>query len=238
MAVLHHLPAQPGASDWADGELEAVYGRRFDAVQHRRKRAIWRELGRYQQRFLPPDATVLDLASDGGHFLAGIRAATKVAVDIRDTSAAMPPDVHFVQSDSLRLRERIAVGSFDAVFISNFLEHLPSRQAVIDQMQVVHDLLRPGGRVIVIQPNVRLIGGAYWDFIDHTTPLTERSLAEAAELAGFRTRTVVTRFLPYTTKGRMPKHSLLVRLYLHCRPAWWVLGQQSLYVGEKAAELS
>jgi hypothetical protein len=80
---------------------------------------------------------------------------------------------------------------------------------------------------------VRLTGGAYWDFIDHTTPLTERSVAEAAALAGFRQHTVVTRFLPYTTKGRMPKHSLLVRLYLRCRPAWLLLGKQSLYVGEK-----
>jgi SAM-dependent methyltransferase len=234
MATLHH-PAldAPDQPNWRAGELEAVYGRRFDAVQYARKRAVWRELGRYLQRYLPADATVLDLGSDGGHFLAGITAATKVAVDIRDTSAAMPVDVHFVQSDSLRLRESMPVGSFDVVFISNFLEHLPSRQAVIDQMHVVFDRLRPGGRVIVIQPNVRLTGGSYWDFIDHSTPLTERSLAEAAALAGFRRHTVVTRFLPYTTKGRMPKHGLLVRLYLRCRPAWLLLGKQSLYVGEK-----
>jgi 2-polyprenyl-3-methyl-5-hydroxy-6-metoxy-1,4-benzoquinol methylase len=224
----------PSADGWAQDDLDALYGQRFDADQYRRKRAIWRELGRHLQRYLPADAAVLDLASDGGHFLAGITAATKVAVDIRDTSAAMPPDVHFIQSDSLRLREAMPVGSFDVVFVSNFLEHLPSRQAVVDQMRVAFDLLRLGGRVVVIQPNVRLTGGAYWDFIDHTTPLTERSVTEAAEMAGFRTHTVVTRFLPYTTKGRMPKHAWLVRLYLRCRPAWLLMGKQSLYVGEKA----
>ncbi len=230
MSTMH----QEAGDDWAPGELDNVYGQRFDPVQYRRKQAIWREIGAYLQRYLPPDAAVLDLASDGGHFLAGIRAATKVAVDVRDTSAAMPPDVHFVQADSLRLREAMPVGSFDVIFISNFLEHLPSRRAVVEQMRVAFDLLRPGGRLVVIQPNVRLTRGAYWDFIDHSTPLTERSVAEAAEMAGFRTRTVVTRFLPYTTKGRMPKHAWLVRLYLRCRPAWLLMGKQSLYVGDKA----
>ena len=30
--------------------------------------------------------------------------------------------------------------------------------------------LRPGGRLIVMQPNVRALGGAFWDFVDHTLP--------------------------------------------------------------------
>ena len=36
---------------------------------------------------------------------------------------------------------------------------------------------------IVLQPNIRLVGPRYWDFIDHKVALTERSLLEAAELA-------------------------------------------------------
>ena len=61
------------------------------------------------------------------------------------------------------------------------------------------------------------------------------SLLEAAELAGLRTRDLITRFLPYSTKGRLPSHPLLVRAYLQCRPAWWLLGRQTLYVGERAS---
>ena len=41
--------------------------------------------------------------------------------------------------------------------------------------------------MIVLQPNVRLVGGAYWDFIDHQVALTEKSLVEAGDLAGLRT---------------------------------------------------
>ena len=70
--------------------------------------------------------------------------------------------------------------------------------------------------------------------IDHKVALTDRSLVEAAEAAGLRTVKVIPRFLPYSTKGRLPQHPLLVRLYLATPPAWWLLGRQTLYVGERA----
>ena len=118
--------------------------------------------------------------------------------------------------------------------MSNYLEHLESSDAVIDQLRVVRSLLRPGGRVIVLQPNIRLVGPRYWDFIDHRVALTERSLLEAAEVAGIRTVDLVTRFLPYSTKGRLPTAPVLVRAYLRFRPAWRMLGRQTLYVGTPA----
>jgi hypothetical protein len=102
---------------------------------------------------------------------------------------------------------------------------------VIEQLSVVRELLAPGGRVIVLQPNIRLVGQRYWDFIDHQVALTERSLLEAAELAGLSTDELVTRFLPYSTKGRLPAARLLVRAYLAFPPAWRIMGKQTLYVG-------
>ena len=71
--------------------------------------------------------------------------------------------------------------------MSNYLEHLPSGDAVIAQLEVARRLLKPGGRVLVLQPNIRLVGAAYWDFIDHKVALTEKSLVEAGELAGLET---------------------------------------------------
>jgi hypothetical protein len=115
--------------------------------------------------------------------------------------------------------------------MSNYLEHLESGDAVIEQLRVVAQLLRPGGRVIILQPNMRLVGPRYWDFIDHRVALTERSLLEAAELAHLRTIELITRFLPYSTKGRLPTAPALVRTYLRFPPAWWLMGRQTLYVG-------
>jgi hypothetical protein len=117
--------------------------------------------------------------------------------------------------------------------MSNYLEHLANRNEVVEQLRVCRDLLAPGGRVVVLQPNVRYAGAAYWDFIDHHVALTERSLVEAGEQAGLRTVHLIPRFLPFTTKGKLPAHARLVRLYLGFPLVWRLLGGQTLYVAER-----
>src|SRR6266480_595700 len=194
-------------------DLHAVYARRFSDEDAARQGLVWRELARYLQRYVPADGRVLDIACDRGAFISNIDARDKWAVDLRDV---------------------LPNGTFDLVFMSNYLEHLPSADAVVDQLKVAHDLLSPAGRVLILQPNIRLVGGSYWDFLFNDTAPTEKSLAEAAETAGLATVEVITRFLPYTTKSRFPQHPLLVRAYLGFRPAWRVLGRQTLYLGRRS----
>jgi hypothetical protein len=95
------------------------------------------------------------------------------------------------------------------------------------------DVLPAGHFAGVLRPNVRLVGGAYWDFIDHHVALTEHNLVAAPEGAGLRTIEVRTRFLPYSTMGGLPKHPAMVRAYLAFPPAWRLLWKQTLYVGER-----
>ncbi len=213
--------------------LKEVYEQRFDAEDQARKDAIWRELGRFLQRYVPADGRIVDIACDLGYFIRNVRARERWATDIRDLGSALPADVRFIRASGLDLADVLPNDSFDLAFFSNYLEHLPSAEAVLEQLRVTFAILKPGGRVLILQPNIRLIGGAYWDFIDHQTALTEKSLAEAATMAGFATNHVITRFLPYTTKSRMPQHPLLVRAYLNVPLAWALLGKQTLYVGEK-----
>lgn len=213
------------------GTLDEVYDNRFPAVTAAAKDRLWRPLGRYLQRFIDPSGAVLDLACDRGDFIRNIQAAERWASDIRDVSQLLPAAVRFVQSDGLRLAEELPNRHFDAVFMSNYLEHLPDTDRVIEQLRVCALLLKPGGRVIILQPNIRLTKGRYWDFIDHKVALTEKSLVEAASLAGFSTVKLIVRFLPYTTKSHLPQHPALVRAYLGFRPAWRLLGKQTLYVG-------
>jgi SAM-dependent methyltransferase len=213
--------------------LPDLYNARFNEREVSAKEAVWREIVRYLTRYIDRDAPVLDLACDRGHFVRCVDASERWATDIRDMSEALPPDVRFVQSSGLDLADALPAGHFGTVFMSNYLEHLDSSDAVIDQLRVVSALLRPGGRVIVLQPNIRLVGPRYWDFIDHKVALTERSLLEAAELAGLATVDLITRFIPYSTKGRLPTVPALVRAYLAFRPAWWFMGKQTLFVGER-----
>ncbi len=213
--------------------LPGVYARRFSDVEAAQKGRLWREVTRYLQRHVVPGAPVLDVACDRGDFIRNVRARERWASDLRDVSAHLPRDVRFVQADGLALGELLPRAYFGTVFMSNYLEHLRSSDDVVEQLRVSAQLLRPRGRIIVLQPNIRLVGAAYWDFIDHSVPLTEKSLVEAAEIAGFTTTHLTTRFLPYTTKSRLPAHPLLVRTYLRFPPAWLLLGKQTLYVGER-----
>jgi 2-polyprenyl-3-methyl-5-hydroxy-6-metoxy-1,4-benzoquinol methylase len=195
---------------------------------------IWREITRFLNKaFVPDDSVVLDIACDRGDFIRNVRAREKWATDVRDVSTHLTPDIRFARSNGIDLNQVLPKAHFDVVFMSNYLEHLPSTDVVLQQLQVVRELVKPEGSMIVLQPNIRLVGGAYWDFIDHHAALTEKSLAEAAGLAGFRTRVLITRFLPYTTKSRLPQAPLLVRAYLAFRPLWLLMGKQSLYVGQR-----
>jgi len=215
------------------GDLDRVYAHRFEDPDARAKDRLWVEIGRYLQRYVDAGSPALDIACDRGYFIRNVKASERWASDMRDVSSSLPPEVHFVQSDGLALAKALPASHFGTVFMSNYLEHLASGDQVIEQLRVAGELLRPGGRVVVLQPNIRLVGPAYWDFIDHKVALTERSLVEAAETAGFQTERVVVRFLPYTTKSRLPQHPVLVRSYLRVRLAWRLLGGQTLYVGRR-----
>ena len=212
---------------------DRVYSNRFTEMDAARKHALWKVLGRHLQRYVPLHARVLDLACDRGYFIEHIRAGEKWASDIRDMSSFLSDSVTFVQADGLELDRVAPANRFDVVFTSNYLEHLASGEEVIAQLEVISRLLRPGGTVIILQPNIRLVGGAYWDFIDHKVALTEKSLTEAAELAGLEVVTVIKRFLPYTTKNRLPVSPSLARTYLAFRPAWLLLGKQTLFIARR-----
>lgn len=212
--------------------LPEIYDARFDDREAAAKDAIWREIVRFIQRYVDRDAPIMDVACDRGHFIRWAEGSERWASDIRDVRAALPEDVRFVQSSGLDLAAVVPNGTFGTVFMSNYLEHLDSSGAVIEQLRVARQLLKPGGRVVVLQPNIRLIGGRYWDFIDHKVALTEQSLVEAAELAGLQPVELITRFLPYSTKGRLPADPRLVRAYLAFRPAWQLMGRQTLLVAE------
>jgi SAM-dependent methyltransferase len=216
------------------GGLEELYGVRFDDRERRAKHGVWREIGAYLQRWVDPAQPALDIAADEGYFIANVQATERWASDVRDVAAALPPDVRFVRAPGLDLRAHLPRHHFGTVFMSNYLEHLASSDEVIEQLRVARDLLREGGRVIVLQPNIRHVGPAYWDFIDHRVALTDRSLVEAGDAAGLRTVALTSRFLPYSTKSRLPSDPRLVRLYLAVPLAWRVLGKQTLYIAERA----
>ena len=215
-------------------ELSTLYSERFGARERKRKLAVWRVLCRhFFQRYVQPRDTVLDLGAGNCEFINTIQCGAKIAVDGNPEVRQWAADgVRVVVATSTHLGE-IDGESVDVVFCSNFFEHLPSKAALHETLEECRRVLRRGGHLLVLQPNIRAVGGRYWDFIDHHVPLTERSLVEALTLAGLAPREVRARFLPYTTKSALPQHPALVRLYLLLRPVHRLLGGQAWVVAEK-----
>lgn len=215
------------------GNLDKLYQQRFPEAELAQKDSIWKVLCEdFFQHYVAPTDTVVDIGAGYCEFINNIRAARKIAVDINpDVRRFAAPDVQVVNAPCTAIQ--IAPSSADVVFMSNFLEHLQSKALVLDTFHESYRILREGGRIIVLQPNIRFLPGEYWDFFDHHTPLTDRSLVEGLRLAGFSPTVVYPRFLPYTTKSRLPKAAALVRLYLRVPLVWRLLGKQALVVAVK-----
>jgi ubiquinone/menaquinone biosynthesis C-methylase UbiE len=208
-------------------ELASLYRHRFPEDELPRKRAIWKVLcAGFFQKFVRPTDVVLDLACGHGDFINNIAAAEKHAIDLNpDSPRFVDAAVRFHKAPATDLGV-IADATMDVVFTSNFLEHLPDKTALGLVLAEVRRVLKPNGRFLVLGPNIRYLPGAYWDFLDHHLPLTHNSLAEALVLSGFEVEAVIDRFLPYTTRSRLPQTGFLVSLYLKMPVAWRFLGKQ------------
>lgn len=215
-------------------DLSALYQARFSAAEREAKAALWQALwDGFFVRYVPADATVLDLGAGSCELINCVRARRRVAIDANPDVARHAADG--VETHVLplgRLLDAVALGSVDVAFASNVFEHMRSPEALLDVLGLVRAALAPRGRLIVMQPNVRLTGGAFWDFFDHTLPLTEKGMAEAMTLAGLRVVESRARFLPYTTKSRLPQTAGLVRLYLRLPIAQWLFGKQMLVIAQ------
>src|SRR5665213_2590338 len=210
--VVGGLPVEPH-QQVPRGDLDRIYESRFSRDDAASKDTVWVEVCAYLQRFVDAGAPVLDVATDRGHFIRNIRARERWATDIRDVREHLTPGIRFVQVSGTAMSSVLPNDHFGTVFMSNYLEHLGDSDVVVEQLRQAFAVCRPGGHVVILQPNIRLVGGAYWDFLDRSVALTDRSLTEAAELAGFDTEKVITRFMPFTTKSRLPQTAGLVRMY-------------------------
>ncbi len=215
-------------------ELADLYANRFNKDEQLQKAQIWRVLCRdFFQRYVDPQNTVLDIGAGYCEFINTINCAEKIALDLNeDTLRYADPNVRVVRSMSNNM-VGIDDESVDVAFASNFFEHLPNKEVFLQTLKEIRRVLRPGGKLLILQPNIRFLPGEYWDFIDHHLPLTDRTLVEALLAVNLHPIEVRPRFLPYTTKGALPTHPLLVWLYLRVPLAHRILGKQAWVVGEK-----
>lgn len=216
-------------------DLQREYELRFAATANYRRR-VWSILTReFFSRWISPDATVLDLGCGWGEFINQIPAAKKFGMDLNpESKRKLDPKVQLFAQDC---SEHWPVNdeSLDVVFTSNFFEHLPSKSSLRQTLAEAFRCLRAHGKIICLGPNVKHLPGRYWDFWDHHLALTELSLKEGLELAGFRVDWLRARFLPYSMSQGFNPPLFLLRLYLKLPILWRIFGAQFLIVATKPA---
>ncbi|OBG25081.1 glycosyltransferase [Mycobacterium sp. 852002-51057_SCH5723018] len=218
-------------------DLQQLYRNRFGHARESRS-AIWAVIVRdFFQAWVKRSDTVVDLGCGYGEFLNHIVAARRIGVDLNPDSAGMlEPGIDFRQgrADDLGF---LADGTVDVVFTSNLLEHLEGKAEVERTIAEARRVLKPGGQFIAMGPNIRFVPGDYWDFWDHTVPISDRSLIELLESCEFEIVESYDRFLPYTASSPLPQAPILVRLYLRSRMAWPLLGKQFVIRARKSRSL-
>ena len=214
-------------------DVQTIYGQRFAANREYRQK-IWRVLiDDFFQELLGTDAAVLDLGCGYGEFINQISAREKFGIDLNPDSAAMlTSGVKFFRQDCSQTWP-LPDNTLDAVFTSNFFEHLPDKATLGRTLEQARRCLKPGGRLVALGPNIKYLPGAYWDFWDHYLPLTELSLSEGLRNRGFNVARCYARFLPYTMAGGPQYPLLLLRVYLRLSVAWRFFGKQFLVVAVK-----
>ena len=197
----------------ADGDLYAKYFEKCHEPLENRDR-VWKAVTRYSaslhsERLRPSWNSARGIA----HSSISPR-ERQYALD-RDhtvTQYAISTVRTFVQSCTDL--SNLPAGYFDLVFASNLLEHLTLSEAgaTLDQARSV---LKPGGHIVLLQPNFTYAYRQYFDDVTHMQIFTHVSLADFLKLHGFSIHEVMAKFLPFSMRStRIPTFPWLVALYL------------------------
>ena len=177
------------------------------------RRGVWREIVRYVAQDVPGAQAVLELGAGYCDFINQYPAARRLAFDLNPEMVRhADPGVDLRIADCTAL-PGIPPASLDLVFASNLLEHFAGDQ-LATLLPAIAGALRPGGHLVLLQPNYLLCPGHYFDDPTHKTIFHHRNIGAVLEPHGFRVRKLVPGLLPFSMKSRLPKWPLLVRLYL------------------------
>jgi SAM-dependent methyltransferase len=225
-------PAAAETSDQAGLNVEELYRHRFPGHMLARRRAVWKILCRqWFARYISPTDKVLEIGGGYCEFINHIEASERVVVDINPETrsyAASGVSVHEIAAE--RLVEAVPREYFDAVFMSNFLEHCPTREVMLAVIRAAAMVLKPGGRLLILGPNFRYCYKDYFDYFDHHLALTEKAVVEALQVVGLTVELVQPRTLPFSFRSRLPSWPWLINLYLRLPMLWRIFGAQFFIV--------
>lgn len=211
-------------------KVDQIYQKRFSDYELRND--LWDVLVQdYFQKFVSKNDVVLDVPCGYAEFINKIQCKKKYAVDINpDSKKYVSKDVTFYKSSSSDIP--LKNNTVDKIFISNFFEHL-TREDITSTIVELKRVLKKGGKVMVLQPNIRFAAKDYWMFFDHITPIDDRALEEAFGLHDLKLVKRVLRFVPFTSQSKLPAKKIFIKAYLKLPIVWRIMGQQTFMIFEK-----
>lgn len=184
-------------------------------TEHPAREGVWRVIADYLAPWVPEDAHVLEIGAGRCHWINAVRASYRLAIDLwPEVGRFAAPGVDARVMDAGRELPALPAGQFDVVLASNVLEHFEPDAAsrIVGEMWA---LLRPGGRILIIQPNYRYAYRSYFDDYTHRAVFTDVSLRNLLRSHGFHIDLSRPRFLPYSMSSlRRSVPPWLVRAYI------------------------
>jgi SAM-dependent methyltransferase len=210
---------------------DRLYDFRFRGVDQSSRERVWTVIADDIYTKMGRPAVVLDPAAGRGEFINAIPAGERWIVDRVAHPSNLDPNVKTIIADIFEAE--LPPDYFDGVFVSNFLEHLPTQDSVAELLAKLHQAMQPGGRIAVMGPNFKYCAKEYFDCADHTLALTHLAVEEHVYAAGFVLGEVRSRYLPYSFRGLLPPSPALTGAYLRLPVAQRVLGKQFLIIADK-----
>ena len=217
-------------------DVKKLYDTRFTSFERVRKNELWQILCRdFLQRYVYQKDIVVDVGAGNCEFINNIKAQKKYAVDINyDVRKKAAKNVIVKIAPVKFLRNIFPKNTDDVVFMSNLLEHLDSKEDIIRILNESFSVLKKKGRLLIMQPDISLVGHEYWDFFDHKIAITFASLVEVLHAIGFSISDNRYPFLPYSTKVKfLPLWPPLLKIYLKIRPLHYLFGKQFFICAQK-----
>ncbi len=214
---------------------QKIYNYRFQNVNVNKKEIVWKHVSKFIYKKLGCPKVMLDPAAGFCEFINNIESDERWAIDLNEDFLSKHADKNVKKIIGSNVEVELQDNYFDGVFISNFLEHLDSQEAVSVLLTKLYDKLKKGGRIAIMGPNFKYASKQYFDFADHNVILTELSLAEHLYGAGFEIKEVHSKFLPlsFRSHGSLPIKSFMIELYLKLPFTWRIMGKQFLLIAEK-----
>lgn len=210
---------------------DAYYAARF--VPDSARSIVWREIVRFLAPQVPDEATVVDLGAGYCDFINQVNAAKKYAVDISPELSRYAAKDVITLNESATNMSGVGDTSVDVVHASNFLEHICDED-LPQVMTEIRRVLKPGGKLILLQPNFRIAYRRYFDDYTHRRIWTDASLASFLVSEGFDIILERPGFLPFSLRSRpalIPAHPLIVRAYIYL--PWKPFAGQMLVIARK-----